>query len=86
MNTSTAAVAAPKTTPTLREALLTDLGLMTQEQVAAALDVTPHTLMVWRNSGQGPDFVKTGKIILYRKNDVLDWLERQVVPTTRTAR
>lgn len=69
-----------------REALLTELGLMTQDQVATALDVTKHTLMTWRTSGEGPDFVKSGKLILYRKQDILDWIERQVVPTTRTAR
>lgn len=76
----------PNNSHNSRERILADLGLMTPEQVALALDVSTHTLMVWRGQNAGPDYVKKDRIILYRRKDVLDWIERQVTPTTRTAR
>lgn len=60
------------------------LGLLTQEELAAMLDVTPATLAEWRRLKQGPDFVKTGKGVMYREIDVQDWLKRNVVPVVRT--
>lgn len=59
------------------------LGLMTQDELAIMLDVTPDTLREWRRLKQGPDFVKTGKAVMYRESDVQDWLKRNVVPVVR---
>lgn len=59
------------------------LGLMTQEELATMLDVTADTLREWRRLKQGPDFVKTGKGVMYRETDVQDWLKRNVVPVVR---
>jgi predicted DNA-binding transcriptional regulator AlpA len=59
------------------------LGLVTQEELADMLDVSTDTLREWRRLRQGPDFVKTGKGVMYREADVQDWLKRNVVPVVR---
>lgn len=52
------------------------LGLLTEEQLAATLKVTPGTLEVWRGQGKGPDHVKLGRGVFYRIADVKDWIAR----------
>lgn len=59
------------------------LGLLTQDELALMLDVSPDTLREWRRLKQGPDFVKTGKGVMYREVDVQEWLKRNVVPVVR---
>lgn len=59
------------------------LGLMTTDELAVMLDVTPDTLREWRRLKSGPDFVKTGKGVMYRESDVQDWLKRNVVLVAR---
>jgi hypothetical protein len=56
------------------------LGLLTQEELAAVLDVSPDTLREWRRLKQGPDYVKAGKGVMYREKDIMRWLERNIVP------
>ena len=59
------------------------LGLITQEEFAAMLDVTVETVCEWRRLKRGPDFVKTGKGVMYRESDIQDWLKLNVVPVMR---
>lgn len=56
------------------------LGLVTQEELALMLDVSADTLREWRRLRQGPDYVRTGKGVMYRESDIKGWLERNVVP------
>ena len=56
------------------------LGLLTQDELAAVLDVSPETLREWRRIKQGPDYVKAGKTVMYREKDVIRWIERNIVP------
>lgn len=65
------------------EVLRSKLGLITQEDLALLLDVSVDTLREWRRLKQGPDFVKTGKGVMYREVDIQDWLKRNVVPVVR---
>lgn len=65
------------------EQLRDKLGLITPEELAITLDVTPETLREWRRLKQGPDYVKTGKGVAYREVDIQDWLKRNVVPVVR---
>lgn len=45
------------------------------------------TLAKWRCVGGGPVFVKAGRKVLYRRADLIDWLnERRVASTTDAAR
>lgn len=50
-----------------------DLGLITEDELAAALDVKTNTLQVWRSNGEGPAYVKLGKSVFYRPSDVSSW-------------
>lgn len=69
----------------LKAKRLTHLNLLTENELAELLDVKPHTLATWRADGKGPDFTKLGKQIFYRKSDVEDWIQANVVVTRRTA-
>ncbi len=59
---------------------------LTQEKLAARLDLSQRTLERMRNAGSGPRFAKTGKKILYRLQDVEDWLEERSFSSTAEAR
>lgn len=63
--------------------LRSKLGLITQEDLSLLLDVSVDTLREWRRLKQGPDFVRTGKGVMYREVDIQEWLERNVVPVVR---
>lgn len=45
-------------------------------EVAAYVRVSPATLARWAMDGKGPRFRKAGSRVLYRKDDVLAWLDR----------
>lgn len=61
-------------------------GLLDDKAVAALVDVHPGTLAVWRTTGRyGLPFVKVGRNVRYRKEDVLAWLESRTRSTGATA-
>lgn len=60
------------------------IGLLMPAELAEMLKVTEETLREWRRQKIGPDFVKVGKSVLYRETDVQQWLEMNVIPTTRS--
>ena len=47
----------------------------TTETICAVTELSPNTLHNWRAQGQGPVFFKSGKLVFYRKKDVLKWFE-----------
>ncbi|MEW8348574.1 MAG: helix-turn-helix domain-containing protein [Candidatus Thiodiazotropha taylori] len=50
--------------------------LLTPEDVAEILGVTTHTLAVWRCEGRyGLAFIKTGRLVRYRADDVMAFIE-----------
>jgi len=49
--------------------------LMTLEEVAAMLRKTPAQLRWMRHNGTGPRSAKLGGRVMYREQDVLDWIE-----------
>lgn len=62
-----------------------DLGLLTEEELAAALELQVSTLQAWRSSGQGPHFVKLGKSVFYRRSDVEVWATDNLYSPERVA-
>jgi excisionase family DNA binding protein len=48
--------------------------LMTVDEVAASLRISPWTLYRWNTLGVGPDRVRVGRRVLYRAADVERWL------------
>ena len=59
-----------------------DGALLTTQDAAALLRVNPETLKVWRARGGGPRFAKLGRRVLYRQQDLEDFVAR----TSGTAR
>jgi excisionase family DNA binding protein len=43
------------------------------KELAETLRVTPRTLGRWRKEGNGPAFVKRGRVVRYRTDDVDSW-------------
>ena len=61
-------------------------GLMTSNQVAAALALSNKTLAAWRSSGRSPlPFLRLGSRVRYRSEDVLAWLESRMCSATADA-
>ena len=57
-------------------AILTSQGheLVPERDLAAELHTPLPTLRYWRQIGKGPRWVKPGRLVLYRRQDVDDWL------------
>ena len=52
-----------------------DDSFHTTETIAAVTELSINTLSNWRAQGTGPVFFKQGKMIYYRKKDILTWFE-----------
>ncbi|EHS1183811.1 helix-turn-helix domain-containing protein [Vibrio vulnificus] len=50
--------------------------LLTSDQVADWLDLSPNTISQWRYLRRGPRFLKIGKNVRYAEEDVKAWLEQ----------
>jgi hypothetical protein len=59
---------------------------MTPAELAPLLKTTPQGLANHRYRGTGPAFVKAGRKVLYRRQDVDAWLEQNVHTRTDTKR
>jgi hypothetical protein len=59
--------------------------LVPPTDVAKHIGVPAKTLAQWRYLGQGPRFIKIGRHVRYRWQDVEAWLAAQSRATTRSA-
>ena len=49
--------------------------LLSEQEAAEVLDVSPGTLSVWRSTGRYQlKFLKIGRKVRYRRSDLLAWL------------
>ena len=52
--------------------------LLTGDEAAKILDVTPGTLQVWRSTGRYKlPFVKVGRNVRYAKSNLINWLRER---------
>lgn len=51
--------------------------LLDEARLAMKLDVSRKTLQSWRYAGQGPRFIKIGRLVRYRVGDVDAYLRAQ---------
>ena len=58
------------------------MKLLTNQQAAELIGLKPATLDVWRNRGQGPRFVKVGRLVRYSEEEVVTWLHSQTRRST----
>lgn len=56
--------------------------LLSEEELAARWKILPITLSHWRWSGRGPRFVKIGRHIFYRPEDVERFEEQKAKKST----
>ena len=63
-----------------QEATTTD-PLMRSDAVADYLGVMVPALEKWRQLGTGPDYIKVGRLVRYKKSALDAWLtERTIIP------
>lgn len=55
-------------------------------QVSKFTGVTTGTLAYWRFEGSHLPFIKLGRVVRYRRQDVLDFLEQNVFTSTAEAK
>ena len=60
--------------------------LMNERQVASLLGIKAQTLSVWRMRKEKLPFVRIGRRVAYRREDVEKWLESQTVPVGEAGR
>lgn len=60
-------------------------ALFNQQTLAALLDCSTHLLERNRWAGAGVPFLKIGRKVLYRKSDILEFLENQTVYRSTSA-
>jgi excisionase family DNA binding protein len=67
--------------------MVTQNELLTTQEAAEFLGSTVGTLEVWRSSKRYPiPYIKVGRLVRYRRSDLLAWLEsRTVSPSPVTA-
>lgn len=74
------------TTKTLGDPLKTDSDLLDDKAAATLLDVSPGTLSVWRSTGRyALPFLKVGRKVRYRREDLMAWLKSRTRETGATA-
>jgi excisionase family DNA binding protein len=59
-----------------------DRVVLTTDQAAAYLGLSPTTLETLRTRGGGPPFVKLGRRVVYRSEDLAHWLAHRVRHST----
>ena len=60
-------------------------GWITRKDLADALSITVDTLGRWEARRFGPTCVRAGRMVLYRRRAVQDWLAAQEMPRTKLA-
>jgi excisionase family DNA binding protein len=53
--------------------------LLTSDDVARRAQVSPDTVRFWRHANTGPRFIRVGRYVRYRREDVESWLTRHEV-------
>ena len=51
--------------------------LLTTDEGAKYLRLSPRTLERYRVTGEGPRFLKVGRRVLYRQSDLDEWLKNK---------
>ena len=55
--------------------------VLTPEEAAGFLRISPETLRTWRHLGEGPRYLKMGRVVRYHRADLKAWLGKIAVET-----
>jgi hypothetical protein len=61
-----------------------DEPLLPEADAARELKVKPQTLGAWRHRGQGPEYVRVGKLIFYTPSALREYIASRVVRPSGT--
>ena len=53
-------------------------SFLTPKEVSSRLGVTVQTLLLWRSRGEGPPWIRDGKLVLYPLDGFLQWYALRV--------
>jgi predicted DNA-binding transcriptional regulator AlpA len=59
--------------------------ILSPADLSALIGVDERTLAVWRAQRRGPDAVKLGRSVFYRRADIETWIALNVTPMDRVA-
>jgi len=54
-------------------------ALLTEVQAADLLSLSVRTLQAWRSREFGPSFVRAGRAVRYRRQDLFAWMDANTV-------
>lgn len=66
--------------------LRAELDLIPDTEFAKAIGVETQSLSAWRSEGYGPDYVKLGRTVFYRRQDLKVWINKCRVEPENTSR
>lgn len=52
--------------------------LLTTKEVAEYLGIAENTICQYRMTGIGPRYIKLGRMVRYRLNDVIEWIDKKM--------
>jgi hypothetical protein len=61
------------------------IGLISDAQFAAMMMVSEYTTQQWRVAGTGPTYVRLGRAVFYRLNDIELWVGSNTHQSTETS-
>lgn len=71
---------------TIQAIVQTSRDLLSEQEAAELLTVSPGTLSVWRSTGRyNLPFLKVGRMVRYRRADLIAWLEARTRESGATA-
>lgn len=50
-------------------------NLLDKKQLAEKLNISVKTIDLWMRSGKGPRFIRIGKLVRFKKQDVEEFIE-----------
>ena len=56
--------------------------LLTTAEAAAYVGLSPRTFERYRVTGEGPPYLKVGRLVFYRRTDLDAWLENKIRRST----
>lgn len=59
--------------------------LRDENYLAKVLGCDVKTLQAWRTRGGGPPFVRVGRLVRYRNEDIQKWIESRLATSTSEA-
>ena len=63
----------------IERALKAEQGYLDTKSASGLTGISTVTLEKWRTTGEGPPFVKLGRIVRYRRSDLQDFMDAHLV-------